>query len=466
MSLGEGGRRPLLALMSIASFMVALDLLVVSTALTTIQSDLAASTETVQWIVTAYGLTFAGLLMTGAGLGDRFGRRRVFTIGLVVFAAASVGCALAPTVEWLITARAVQGAGAALVMPLAVALLGAGVPAEERGRALGVFEGLTGLATIAGPLVGGAVAQLAGWQWIFWVNVPIAVLLIVALGRWVEESYGPDGGVDIAGMALVTAGAFALVWGLVRGNDAGWTSPEVLGALGGSAVLLAGFLVRQRRASAPLVPLGMFRSRGFAAGTVVSLLLFAALYGSVFFLAQFLQAGQGHSPFAAGLRLVPWTATLLVVAPVAGLLADRTGDRPVLVGGLVLNAVGLAWIAVIAAPDLAYARLVVPLVVTGIGASMAIPVVQNVVLGAVAPAAIGKASGANAMTQELGGALGVAVLVAVFTAAAASGFVAGFTTAMGVCAALVGAAAAAALAVPRNRTPAEPEAPVEIRGVC
>ena len=370
-----------------------------------------------------------------------------------------------PAVEWLITARAVQGAGAALVMPLAVALLGAGVPAEERGRALGVFEGLTGLATIAGPLVGGAVAQLAGWQWIFWVNVPIAVLLIVALGRWVRKATGRtaarhrrNGPCD---SGCVRAGL-----GSRAGNDAGWTRPEVLGALGGSAVLLAGFLVRQRRASAPLVPLGMFRSRGFAAGTVVSLLLFAALYGSVFFLAQFLQAGQGHSPFAAGLRLVPWTATLLVVAPVAGLLADRTGDRPVLVGGLVLNAVGLAWIAVIAAPDLAYARLVVPLVVTGIGASMAIPVVQNVVLGAVAPAAIGKASGANAMTQELGGALGRRGARSGVHAAAASGFVAGFTTAMGVCAALVGAAAAAALAVPRNRTPAEPEAPVEIRGVC
>lgn len=412
--MSTSARRWLLALASIASFMVALDLLVVSTALTTIRLDLRASIEQVQWTVTGYGLSFAGLLMTGAALGDRFGRRRVFLIGLTVFAVASAGCALSPTVAWLIAARVVQGAGAALVMPLAVTLLSAGYPAESRGRALGIFEGLTGLATIAGPPVGGIIAQLVGWEWIFWVNVPIAVLVVVLVGRRVEESHGPDVALDIRGLVLVTGGAFGLVWGLVLGNEAGWTSPQVLVALAVGVALILGFVAWQRRAGAPMLPLGLFRSRGFSAGTVTSLLLFAALYGSVFFLGQFMQTGLGYTPLEAGLRLVPWTATLFVIAPLAGTLADRFGDRPVLTGGLVLNAGGLAWIALVAAPDLGYGSLVLPLVVSGVGASMAIPVVQNAVLGAVAPAVVGKASGANSMTQELGGVFGVAVLVAAF----------------------------------------------------
>lgn len=447
-------RRWVLALTATASFMIALDLLVVSTALTTIRSDLQASIEQLQWTVTAYGLSFAGLLMTGAALGDRFGRRRVFIIGLAVFAAASAACALSPTVVWLIAARTVQGAGAALVMPLAVALLGTAFPAESRGRALGIFEGLTGLATIAGPPVGGTLAHLVGWEWIFWVNVPIAVLVIVLIRHRVDEDYGPDASLDIGGLVLATGGAIGLVWGVVRGNEAGWASPEVLAALIVGAVLLLAFVTWQQRAATPMLPMRLFRSRGFAAGTVASVLLFAALYGSVFFLAQFMQVGLGHNPLEAGLRLMPWTATLFVVAPLAGAFADRLGDRPVLAGGLVLNAAGLAWIALIAAPDLNYPSIVLPLVVTGIGASMAIPVVQNAVLGAVAPSAVGTASGANSMTQELGGAFGVAILVAVFTAAGnyapVPSFIDGFTAAMAGCAVLAVAAAVAALAVPRR----------------
>lgn len=445
-------RRWLLGLTSIASFMVALDLLVVSTALPTIRLDLQASIAQVQWTVTAYGLSFAGLLMTGAALGDRFGRRRVFMVGLALFAIASAGCGISPSVEWLIASRAVQGVGAALVMPLAVALLSAGFPASSRGRALGIFEGLTGLATIAGPPVGGIIAQLVGWEAIFWVNVPIAALLLVLARQRTTESYGPDAALDLPGLVLVTAGATALVWALVRGNEAGWVSVQVLSAAAVGATLLVGFVVRQRGAAAPMLPLSLFGSRAFSAGTAASLALFAALYGSVFFLAQFLQAGLGYSPLEAGLRLMPWTATLFVVAPLAGVVADRLGDRPVLVGGLTLNAAGLAWIAVIASPDLAYPSLVVPLLVTGIGASMAIPVVQNAVLGAVSETAIGKSAGANSMTQELGGAFGVAVLVAVFTAVgtydSAPSFVRGFGAAMGVSAALAAVAALAALAVP------------------
>ncbi len=441
-----------LGLTSVASLMVALDLLVVSTALTTIRSDLGTSVEVLQWTVNAYGLAFACLLMTGAALGDRFGRRRMFITGLVLFALASAACALAPSVGWLISARAVQGVSAALVLPLAVSLLSATVPPERRGRALGIFEGITGLATIAGPLVGGSLAESVGWEWIFWANVPIAAVLVPLAWRRIPESHGPDAAIDTRGLLLVTGAGFAVVWALVRGNEAGWTSPSVVAALVTGTGLAVAFLGWERHHREPMLPLRLFRSRAFAAGTAASFLGFAALYGSVFFLAQFLQTGLGYTPLEAGVRLLPWTATLLVIAPVAGVLADRVGDRPVLTAGLALQAAGLGWIGVVASPDLTYPTLVLPLVIAGVGASVAIPVVQNTVLNGVAPEALGKASGVNNTTQELGGAFGVATLVAAFTAAGsyatAATFVTGFTAAIGGCAALAATAVLAALFVP------------------
>lgn len=443
-----------LGVTSVASLMVALDLLVVSTALNTIRVDLGTSTELLQWTVTAYGLTFAALLMTGAALGDRFGRRRVFLLGLTVFAAASAACALAPSIGWLIGARAVQGAGAALVMPLAVALLSAAFPAAERGRALGVFEGLTGLATIAGPPVGGVVAQAFGWEWIFWINVPIALVTIMLVRARIEESHGPDSALDLRGLVLVTAGALGVVWGLVNGNALGWFSPAVLVPFVIGAASLIAFVRWENRSPAPMLPLRLFRSRAFAAGTVASFLVFGALYGSVFFLGQFLQSGLGHSPMEAGVRLIPWTACLLVVAPLAGTVADRFGDRLVLVVGLALDAIGFAVIALVASTTPSYGWLVVGLIVNGVGASMTIPVVQNVVMKSVQDELVGKAAGANSTTQELGGVFGVAILVAVFTAvgsfASPASVVDGVVVALAVCAALAALAFVAALFVPRQ----------------
>ncbi|MBP2368321.1 MFS transporter [Pseudonocardia parietis] len=450
------------ALTSVASMMVALDLLVVSTALSTIRRDLDTSVELLQWTVTAYGLAFACLLMTGAALGDRFGRRRMFTCGLALFAVASAACALAPGIGWLIAARAVQGAGAALVLPLAVSLLVTAVPPERRGRALGVFEGVTGLATIAGPPVGGILAHTVGWEWIFWINVPIAAVMIPLVRRRIPESHGPDTAIDTRGLLLITGAGFGLVWALVRGNEAGWTSPGVLAALVIGTALAVAFICWERHHRHPMLPLGLFRSRAFSAGTAAGFLGFAALYGSVFFLAQFMQIGLGYTPLEAGVRLIPWTATLLVIAPLAGMLADRLGDRLVLTVGLALQAAGLAWLGLIASPDLGYATLVVPLIVGGVGASMAIPVVQNTVLGGVAPDALGKASGVNNTTQELGGAFGVAILVAAFTAvgsyASSTTFTTGFAAAIGTCAGLAVAAVIAAWFVPGPGHTGDPHA--------
>ncbi len=452
-------QRWVLALTSIASLMVALDILVVTTALSTIRMDLHASVEALEWTVNAYSLSFAVLLMTGAALGDRFGRRRMFVAGLGLFAAASAWCALAGSIGWLVTARAVQGAAAALVMPLALTLLSAAFPSERRGRALGIFSGVTGLAVLGGPLLGGAVTQGIAWEWIFWINVPIGLLAIPLVLSRIEESFGTNTALDLGGLVLATGSAFGLVWGLVRGNGAGWGSLEVITALAAGALLAAGFVGWERRVLVPMLPLRLFRSRAFSSGNAAGFFLFASLFGAVFFMAQLLQAGLGYGPFATGLRLLPWTATLFVVAPVAGALVDRIGERPFMVGGLFLQAVGMAWIGVVAQSGLAYPDIVAPLIVAGCGVSMAMPATQNSVLGAVAPHEMGKASGTFTMLRQLGGVFGIAVLVAVFSAAgsyaSAQAFTDGFAPAIGVAAVLSLAGAAAALATPRRRAAVE-----------
>ena len=448
--------RWVLVLTGVGSLMAALDTLVVSTALSTIRLHLHASVEQLEWTVNAYNLSFAVLLITAAALGDRYGRRNLFAAGLGLFAAASAVCALAPDIGWLIAARTVQGAGAALIMPLGLALLSEAFPAERRGAAIGIFSAITGLAVASGPLVGGAVVQGLNWEWIFWVNVPIGLLAIPFVLTRMRESHGPQTGLDIRGLALVTLGALGIVWGLVRGNQAGWGSAEVLVALASGVLLLAGFVAWELRAREPMLPMRFFRSRAFSAGNVAIFFTFASLFGTVFFYAQMLQTAIGYGPLGAGLRLLPYTATFMTVAPVAGALADRIGERPLLVGGLTLQAVGMAWLALIIKPDLAYSQMLAPFIIAGVGVSLAIPAAQNSVVGSVANEAIGKAAGVNSMMRELGGVFGIAVAVAVFAGtggyASAQAFTDGFGPAIGVSAVLALAGALVALAMPRRGT--------------
>jgi EmrB/QacA subfamily drug resistance transporter len=445
-----------LALASIASCMVALDALVVTTALSAIRLDLGASLESLEWTVNAYNLSFAVLLLTGTALGDRFGRRRVFCYGIGLFVGGSVACGLATSVGWLIGARALQGAGAALVVPLAMALLGATFAREERGRALGIFSAITGVALIAGPVVGGAIAQGLAWQWIFWINLPIAGIVIPLSARRIDESFGPSTALDIPGIALVTGTALGLAWGLMRGNNAGWSSLEVVAALAAGLVLAAAFVGWELRARAPMVPMRFFRSAAFASGIGSSFFFYASMYGVLFFLPQFLQTAQGLGPFGAGVRLLPWTATLFVVAPFAGKLVNRIGERRLVVVGLTLQALGMAWIGLIVAPDIAYVQLVAPLILAGAGVSMAMPAAQNAVLNAVAGSEIGKASGVFNMLRYLGGVFGIAVLVAVFVHRgnfhSPQAFSEGFAAAIGTSATLSIVAAIAGLWLPRAAT--------------
>ncbi len=403
------------ALTSVAAFMVSLDNLVVTTAIPVIRRDLNTGLGGLEWLVNAYTLTFAVLLLTGAALGDRFGRRRLLAIGLGIFTLASAAAALAPSIAVLDAARAVQGLGGAIVMPLTLTILSASVPAEKRGLALGAWGGISGLAVAFGPLVGGAVVSGISWHWIFWLNVPIGLVLVPLVLLRLEESRGPGDRFDLPGLGLASAGLLGIVWGLVRANSLGWGSPEILGALVAGVVLTAAFVAWELRAPAPMLPMHYFRDRTFALANGASLLFSFGMFGSIFLLAQFFQTVQHYSPFASGLRILPWTAMPMLVAPLAGAFSDRIGGHRLMGAGLALQALGLAWIAAVSTPTTPYIDLVAPFAVSGIGMGLFFAPVANVVLSSVALEAQGQASGANNAIRELGGVLGVAVLASVFS---------------------------------------------------
>jgi EmrB/QacA subfamily drug resistance transporter len=441
---------------SVALFMTQLDNLVVTTALPVIRVDLHASLASLEWTVNAYTLTFAVLLLTGASLGERFGRRRMFVIGLAIFTAASAGAALAPGAGWLIVARAVQGAGAAIVTPLTLTLLSAAVPVSRRGAALGAWGAVAGLAISLGPLVGGAVVQGASWQTIFWINVPIGLALLPVAWLRLDESYGPASKLDVPGVLLVSTGLFGVVLGVVRANALGWTSAYVMTALIGGAALVAAFVRWELRTATPMLPMRLFKSRGFSAANGASVLMFFGMFGAIFLLSQSLQTMQGYTPLQAGVRMLPWTGMPILIAPIAGILADRIGARPVVFVGLVLQAIGLAWLAIILTPSTPYLDLIAPFVVSGVGMAMFFAPTAALILGTVRRSEEGIASGAANALREIGGVFGVAVLAAVFSAHGGYGsphaFAAGLRPAVAVGAVAVGLAALVLLLVPRRAT--------------
>jgi EmrB/QacA subfamily drug resistance transporter len=402
------------ALTSLAGFMVTLDNLVVTTALPVIRRDLGASLDGLEWTVNAYTLTFAVLLLTGAALGDRFGRRRMLAIGLAIFTFSSAAAALAPSIGALDAARALQGIGGAIVMPLTLTILSAAVPPERRGLALGAWGGVTGLAVAFGPLVGGAVVSGLSWQWIFWLNVPIGLVLIPLVLLRLDESRGPFSRLDLPGLVLAGLGLLGVVWGLVRGNALGWSSPEIVGSIVAGIVVLGLFVAWELRAPAPMLPMLFFRNRVFTLANAASLFFSFGMFGSIFLLARFFQTIQGYTPFASGLRILPWTAMPMIVAPIAGAFSDRIGGHRLMAAGLALQAVGLAWIATISTPTTPYVDLIAPFTLSGAGMALFFAPVANVVLSAVRPVEQGQASGANNAIRELGGVLGVAVLASIF----------------------------------------------------
>jgi EmrB/QacA subfamily drug resistance transporter len=441
-----------LVIVSVGLFMMVLDNLVVNVALPSIHRDLGASIQTLEWTGNAYILAYAVLLLTGAALGDRLGRKRMFIAGIAVFTAGSAAAGLAPSIGLLIAARAFQGVGAAVVTPLTLTLLAEAFPPAQRGLALGVWSGISGIGVALGPLVGGALTQFASWHWIFWVNVPIGLALIPLASRRLVESRGEVKHLDLRGLALASAGLFGIVYGLVESQSLGWSSAQVLISLAAGAALLVAFIAQELRTPEPMLPMNFFANRGFAVTNAVSIAMYFGMFGSIFFLSQFLQNVLHNTPLEAGVKLLVWTGAIMVVAPLAGFMSERYGSRLFMVAGLGLQAVALGLLAMSASVDQSYISMVIPFVLAGSGMALVFAPSANAVLSSVRTSQTGQASGATNALRELGGVLGIAILGTVFTShgsyAAPQAYINGLVPALWVGAAVLAAGALIAAALP------------------
>ncbi|TQF67000.1 DHA2 family efflux MFS transporter permease subunit [Rhodococcus spelaei] len=439
---------------SLPMFMATLDNLVMTSALPVIRADLNASVGQLQWFVNAYTLAFATLMLSAATLGDRWGRRRLFLSGIAVFTVASIGSALSTTPAMLIASRAVQGAGAAAIMPLSLALLAGAVPASKRAMAIGVWGGVSGLGIALGPVIGGAVVDGVSWQAIFWLNVPVALVAVPLALYALEESRGQRQRLDLLGVLLAGVGVFLGVWGIVHGNDDGWASARTVGVLAAAVLALAAFVLRELRTENPVVPMRLFRSRSFSIANVISFAFTLGMFGAVFLLAQYLQIVMGYTPFQAGLRTLPWTAAPMVVAPIAGILASRVGLRVLLVSGLALQAASLVWMSMLLEPGATYGEMIPAFVMAGVGMGLTFAPSATAVLTDMAEIDHATASSVNSTIREIGVALGVATLTAVFFGQGGNLTPAGYTDGLQP-ALLVGAASVVvgmvvAMAMPRK----------------
>ncbi len=463
---GSGPRRlrPMwlvLVAVSLPMFMATLDNLVMTSALPVIDVDLQPSVEQLQWFMNAYTLAFAALMLPAASLGDRFGRRRVFVAGIVLFALASTACALATSPETLIAARAVQGVGSAAITPLSLTLLAAAVPPAKRALAIGVWGGVSGLGIALGPLVGGAVVEGLNWQAIFWLNAPVAIIAVPIALLTLGESFGRPHRIDLLGLALATGGVVLGVWGVVDADDAGWTSARTIAMLTASVALLAAFVFSQTRVRSPLMPLRLFRSPAFSAANAAGVTFSMGMFGAVFLLTQYLQVSLGYSPLEAGVRTLPWTAAPMIIAPIAGALTHRVGSRALMTTGTGLLAVSLTWIAIVINADAsAYASIIPALALAGIGTGLSFSPLSTAVLHGLAEDDHGIASSVSSTLREVGVALGIAVLTATFLASngafTPAAYATGLVPALAVGAGLSGVATLAALAIPGRVGRAEP----------
>ena len=402
--------------LSIPMFMASLDNLVVTNALPVIRTNLGATLEELTWTVNAYTLTFASCILMSSALADRFGRRRVFLLGIFVFTASSAWCGISDNIGTLITARTLQGIGGSAVMPLSLALLSTSVPERMRATAIGIWGGVAGLGVALGPLIGGAVVEGMTWHAIFWINVPFGLLCIPLVWITIPESRGRPEPLDFLGLALVGIGLFGITYGIVRGNDAGWTSAEVLTGLIGGVALIVIFIWWESHAASPLLPLRLFSNRSFSMANIVGFLFFFGIFGAIFILIQFLQVVQGANPLEAGLMTMPWTLAPLIVSPLAGLLTSRVGTRPVIVAGMALMSIGLLWIGAILDPGVEYIYSVPLYMAAGVGMGMVFAPIATATLQGMVPEDRATASGTNMTIRQVGIELGGATLTAIFTA--------------------------------------------------
>jgi EmrB/QacA subfamily drug resistance transporter len=440
---------------SIPMFMASLDNLVMTNALPVIHRDLGASVEELQWFVNAYTLSFATFILLAVALGDRFGRRTVFAIGITIFTLASVAAGFSTTPGELIAARAVQGVGGAALLPLSLTLLAGSVAPRLRPLAIGIWGGVAGLGVALGPLIGGAVVQGWDWQAIFWINVPVGAISIPLVLFALPNSFGDKVRADVFGVILVGLGVLGIVFGIVRGNDAGWHSGQVLTGLIGGGIVLIAFLWWETRSKAPLIPLGLFRDRSFSVANIVGFGFSFGMFGSIFILIQFLQVVQGASPLEAAVQTTPWTMAPMIVAPLAGFIAPRVGTRMLITAGLVFQSVALFWLALTMSATTPYTTMLYPFILAGIGMGLVFSPSSTAVLATMREQDRAKASGVNSTVREIGIALGIAVLVAIFTGAngqlTQAGYVSAAVPAVLVGAAAVGVTALASLALPSGK---------------
>ena len=425
-STGDRRKWWVLVAMVFGLFMPMLDNLVVNVALPTIQRELGAGVSGLQWLIDAYTLTFASLMLTGGALGDLYGRKRFFMGGLMIFTLGSLLCGISGSIEQLIAFRALQGVGAALLLPGSLSIITATFSGRERGAAIGIWAAMSGLAVAFGPLVGGYLVEHVSWESIFFINVPIGVIGLVMTSLVVRESRDvrTSRRVDPPGLVTGTAGLFFLVYALIEGNSVGWTDPLILGAFALSAVFLATFFYVEAHRESPMLPLSFFRIPTFAAANVVAAAVFFAMFGTVFFLTLYLQNIQGYSPVGAGLRLFPWTVMIMIVAPIAGRLSDRHGSRWLMTAGTLIAATGMA-LLLRTEPGSSYLGVILPaFVVLGGGMAMTMAPMTAAVMASVEPRHAGVASAATNTSRELGGVFGIALLGAVVTSAFQRGFLA------------------------------------------
>src|SRR5918999_115267 len=446
-----------LASVAFALFMVMLDNTVVNVALPSIQRDLGIGLAELQWTVNAYALTFAVLMLTGGKLADFLGRRRVFIAGLAVFTAASLACGLATSGEMLIAGRTVQGIGAALMMPATLSIISATFPVQERGLAIGIWAGVSSMALAIGPLVGGLLTEHIHWGWIFFINVPIGVLAILAARLLIRESRdtSTDQRLDIPGLLTSGVALFALTFALIEANEYGWTSPTILSLFAVAGIGLVGFVLLEMHQRAPMVDLSLFRSGTFAGANIVVLLVFLAMLGVFFFVSLYVQGILGYSPVQAGAIFLPMTVLIMFVAPVAGKLSDRLGSRWLIVTGMGFLATHLLFLSNLDV-DSTFWNLLPALILGGFGMGLTMTPATVAAIGSVPVAKAGIGSGILNTFRQVGGALGIAVMGAIVASqidgvpgapAFRDQFMDGFSIALRVAAgiALVGALAAAVL---------------------
>jgi EmrB/QacA subfamily drug resistance transporter len=412
-----------LGAMCFALFMVMLDNTVVNVALPSIQRDLHAEISALEWVVNGYTLTFAVLIATGGRLGDIFGRRRMFLAGVVIFAVTSATAGLAQDPAMLIASRAIQGVGAALMMPATLSIITHAFPAAERGKAIGIWAGVSALALSIGPVIGGFLTEYVSWRWIFFINLPVAVGAVVATVFAVTESRDEtvDRRVDYPGVISLTAALTAIVLALIEGNTWGWSSPEVIGLLATGAIGLAVFVAIELRVAAPMVEFALFRTRQFIGTNLVAFIVTFAMMGTFFFMAIYMQDILGYGALEAGIRFLPTTIVIAVIAPISGRLADRLGPATPMSAGLAILAVAMFLFAGIDTST-TYSGLLIPFILMGVGIALIMSPMSTAAMNAVNVQKSGIASGVLQMSRMVGASVGVAATGAIFQAQLGSGF--------------------------------------------